>query len=336
MVDGNSIAQITSVGALSGIETVDAGNVNVSSVANYDNALVGKSKTITVVYTLGGSAKDNYIAPLNFTINNGVISDFITLSPLTNPERGCEGSDMNLDYNILTGNPTTFKITFNQAALNAGMQDLTYTNLSTTTTSGTISFAIPSGMKEGTYAGTLVLNNDFGVESAGYSFEFIVNISNGMLVTKFNKVVLIDNSDNNFVSYQWFKDGIEIAGADKQFYNDPEGLIGAYSVKVQTKDGQTLYSCEKVLNITTSKKVTAYPNPLKDGQDCTVKMEGFDSEEFENADLQMFDVRGICIYKSTKVEKTNYINFETLSGLYIGQFTTADGTKYMFKILVEK
>ena len=73
MVDGNSTAQITSVGALSGIESVDAGKVSVSSVANYDNALVGKSKTITVVYNLAGSAKDNYSAPVNFTVSNAVV-----------------------------------------------------------------------------------------------------------------------------------------------------------------------------------------------------------------------------------------------------------------------
>jgi len=336
MVDGNTSAQISSVSYLYGIETVDAGNVSVSAAANYDNALAGKSKVITVAYTLSGNAKDNYLAPDNFIINNAIISEYITLSALATPTKGCEGSDINLDYNILTGDATRYKVTFNNAALNAGMQNVSYTNLSSTANSGTISFAIPMGLKEGTYMGTLTMNSDLGIESMAYAFEFTVNFSNNLLSTKFNKVVLIDNSDNRFVSYQWIKNGVEIKDANKQFYNDPEGLVGAYSVKVKTTDGQTLYTCEKILNIPSSHKISAYPNPLKDGQDCTIQIDGFDNKELENANLQVFNMQGVCVYQSTKVEKTNLVNFKALSGVYVGQFTSSDGVKYMFKIIVEK
>jgi len=63
MVDGNNTAAITTVGTLQRVETVDANNVTVTAAASYIDANVGAGKTITVVYALSGSAKDNYITP---------------------------------------------------------------------------------------------------------------------------------------------------------------------------------------------------------------------------------------------------------------------------------
>jgi gliding motility-associated-like protein len=53
--------------------------VTVSSVATYSTSTVGTSKTITVVYTLAGADKDNYIKPLDKVYTDGVI----TAKPLT-------------------------------------------------------------------------------------------------------------------------------------------------------------------------------------------------------------------------------------------------------------
>ena len=53
--------------------------VTASSVGTYSTSTVGTSKTITVVYTLDGADKDNYIKPVDKVYTDGVI----TAKPLT-------------------------------------------------------------------------------------------------------------------------------------------------------------------------------------------------------------------------------------------------------------
>lgn len=72
LFDGTTSAQVTP-GTLSGVLPVETANVTLSTVANYDNATVGTGKTITVTYSLSGSAIGNYIAPDNYSASNGVI-----------------------------------------------------------------------------------------------------------------------------------------------------------------------------------------------------------------------------------------------------------------------
>ncbi|MCL2098767.1 MAG: YDG domain-containing protein, partial [Bacteroidales bacterium] len=69
--DGNTTAAVTA-GTLSGIVGADA--VTVSATASYDNKNAETGKTITVIYTLAGSAMANYIVPNNNVVNDGEIT----------------------------------------------------------------------------------------------------------------------------------------------------------------------------------------------------------------------------------------------------------------------
>ncbi|MCX6202663.1 MAG: YDG domain-containing protein, partial [Bacteroidetes bacterium] len=63
-------------GILSGVVTVGASadDASVTAAAQYNNATVGAAKTITVVYTLAGVDKDNYIKPVDKVYTDGVIT----------------------------------------------------------------------------------------------------------------------------------------------------------------------------------------------------------------------------------------------------------------------
>ena len=74
-VDGNTTAVVSSSGTLQNVLSSDLNNVAVTAAANYDNATAGINKTITVVYTLSGSASGNYTAPVNFVITDAKIVD---------------------------------------------------------------------------------------------------------------------------------------------------------------------------------------------------------------------------------------------------------------------
>lgn len=335
MVDGNASAVITKIGTLQGADASDIGNVNVTATATYDNTSVGINKTITVVYTLTGSAIDKYLVPKNDTIYNAKISDFVTLNTLTQPNAACEGDELDLNYSIKTGTPTHYKISFNTNALNAGLQHISYTNLPTADNSGSLAIPIAANIKDGTYSGTLKMKNELNSESPDYPFTFTINVSENRIVTKFDDIILFNNFDNRFKTFQWFMNGIEIPGATKQFYQSPIGLIGMYSVKLTTAEGKTVYTCPKVLSIFSAKaQVRATPNPVKANEVCKIEFSGFTEEQLKKANLTIYNMQGVCIYKSNAVQSITELNLP-VNGVYIGRVTGV-GNDYVFKITVTK
>jgi len=138
-----------------------------------------------------------------------------------------------------------------------------------------------------------------------------------------------------FSTYQWYKDGVAIEGATKQFYRDPKGLVGTYTVQATTTDGEILYSYPKVLNIPLALKVTVYPTMVKASQTCTVEITDEDMElNLTGAELSVYSTQGIRVYHSTKVENLNTIKLPIMDGVYSGRVTTADGQSFLFKVIV--
>jgi len=334
--DGNKVATITTIGTLSGMLASDASNVTVTAVASYDNATIGTNKTITVVYTLGGSAAGNYSAPADYLATGAEISSgTITLEPLSNPTQDPNSTGLILSYSVVTGGPTQYQITFEAAALAVGIQNVSYTALATTNSDGTITIIVPEGTKPGKYKGTLQMRNDSGVESTAYDFVMTVNIPTEYIAVKYNRVLVLDNSTRMFSTYQWYKDGVAIEGATKQFYRDPKGLVGTYTVQATTTDGEILYSYPKVLNIPLALKVTVYPTMVKASQTCTVEITDEDMElNLTGAELSVYSTQGIRVYHSTKVENLNTIKLPIMDGVYSGRVTTADGQSFLFKVIV--
>jgi hypothetical protein len=333
--DGNAVA-IVSAGTLLGVVAGDAGKVTVAAAASYDNANIEPNKTITVVYTLGGSAVGNYSAPANFVATGAEISSGgITLEPLSNPTQNQASTGLVLSYNVVAGGPTQYHITYEARALAVGMQDVSYTALVTTGTSGSISISVPAGTRPGKYKGSLQMRNDSGVESSVYNFELTVNIPTEYIVVKYNRLLVLDNSTKIFIAYQWYKDGVAIEGATKQFYSDPKGLVGTYSMKGTTGEGEVLYSYPKVLNIPLAQKVAAYPSLVRANQTCTVEItDGALELNLTGAELSVYSSQGVRVYYSTKVEKLNTVKLPMMDGMYSGRLTTADGQSFLFKVIV--
>ena len=242
---------------------------------------------------------------------------------------------MVLSYNVVTGGPTQYKITFEATALAVGMQNVSYTVLATTGAVGRITITVPKGTRPGKYKGTLQLKNDSGVESASYDFVITVNIPTEYIAVKYNRVLVLDNSTRIFKAYQWYKDGVAIEGATKQFYQDPKGLVGTYSMQATDIDGEVLYSFPKVLNIPLTQKVTAYPSLVRANQTCTIEITDEAMElDLKGAELSVYSSQGIRVYYSTKVEKINTIKLPIMDGMYTGRVTTADGQSFLFKVIV--
>ena len=73
-IDGNTNAAVQS-GSL--IDIVGDDDVSVSAEADYATSDLGENKTITLVYTLGGADKDNYLKPTDSVNTQGIIVDVV-------------------------------------------------------------------------------------------------------------------------------------------------------------------------------------------------------------------------------------------------------------------
>ncbi len=298
----------TTTGVISGTPTV------VTPAGNY---------TVTASNT-GGSC--------TFTVSI-TVNDDITINPLVSPSAGCEASDFALTYTVLSGVPTQYQIKFSNQAILAGLSDIAYTTLSSST-GGVITFSVPKGMKAGTFTGYLQLKDNAGAESLAYPFEFTVNLSSDYIITKFDDVIACDNSSYRFVSYQWYKNGAKIEGATKQFYNDPSGLTGTYVLQVTTTDGNTFFSCPKTIS-NAKKSVKMFPNPVKANRTFSVQVIGFEAKELSTATLAVYDMQGVCVYKSATVSDMNTLQLPS-SQVYVGHVTTSNGEDYSFKVVIQK
>lgn len=336
LYDGNTSANITSIGLLSGVIPADQAGVSVTASANYNDAAAGSNKTIKVAYTLTGNAIGNYIVPDDYIINGASISEPITIIPLEAAQAGCEGEKSNLSYTVLSGKPVEYQIIFDDKAVNAGFKNAGYTTLLSTYTSNTVQISVPSKIADGTYNASLQLRDEHGIASKPFPFQLTVNVSADAIVTKFGSIVLIDNHDNRFKGYQWYKNGSAISGATSQFYKDPNGLSGTYHAQLKTATGQTLNTCSKAINIKKSAQasVSIYPNPARSGQEFSVRLSGFANEELQGAVLSVYSTQGVPVLTSRKVEQENRLTLSGTDGVYMGRITTADGQVLTFKVVL--
>jgi|GEM_PF-986210 len=334
MKDGTNTASVNAPGTLIGIIKNDDISFGVTSY--YDDALVGTNKTITIIYSLSGSDSANYIAPIDSIITTGVIQDTIEINndAISVPEEGaCQSDKMTVEYDLDAGSPVAYRISFEDKAKAEGFEDVAQTALPET--GKTIDIDIPANAKGGTYNATLYLINDLGIESEGSPVTFTVNLNNNNMVTKFNDIVLFNNSSNEYVSYQWYRNGVAIEGATKQFYCEEGGLNGEYSVEVTNNNGDVFKTCSKsvVSPKTKTASISVYPNPATADESFTVKITGLTEKDLDGAQMNLYDTNGRTIKTVTEINHTNRIQLP--AGVYIGHIITRNGQRYTYKLLVK-
>ena len=93
LYDETTSATVTA-GALTGVAAGDVSNVTLNAVASYSTPTAGTGKTITVVYSLTGSAAANYTAPADYQTSSGVITaiELVITPPTVTSTRPYNGS----------------------------------------------------------------------------------------------------------------------------------------------------------------------------------------------------------------------------------------------------
>lgn len=319
MFDGSPSAKVLSNGQLSGLLDLDSAKVEFVAVANYNSASVGDNKLITVNYILSGASAGNYLAPANLEVYGAKISMFITLSPLTNLQTQDEAVSVNLPYTVLTGDPVEYRVVFNNDALAAGFANGGYVMLPSSNATDSVLIQLPAGLALGTYSGSLQMRNELQVPSMMYSFDILTCIPAAWVKLYNGQVLYVENENEIFVSYQWYKDGVLIEGATSQSYVDPDGFKGSYVVIAVSADGKEYASNPKSFSqeLNSSKIIAVYPNPVKETQVSTLTIVGYSDEELADAKVKVFDPNGRECYSLEGLHSINTLRFAEVGGVYL-------------------
>lgn len=249
-----------------------------------------------------------------------------TTSFPTDADKFCNGNEtsISLPFTITKGQPSEYIVTFENGTVVNGKVDA----------NNNVLIEIPNDLESGVYKGSVVFNGDPELykESDAYPVAITANIPKNAALQIYSDVLLVDNHDNNYSAYQWYKDGNAISGATLQFYSEPS-FSGRYTVKITDKDGKEFMSCPIKTGVSvknTKSSVKVYPNPATSGEQFTLKIEEYDPAK--DYTIMIFTANGTLVKKLTGLEN---INTTTLpGGIYSGSLIS-NGEKSGFKVIVK-
>lgn len=293
--DGTDVAYVTTSPVLNGTYPVDS--ITCNPTARYDSPEAGSNKVITLSYTLEGPGQGNYIAPESEEYSREgriimpTVLDSASATSVFDYDFAagfCESNTADLNYTLRTGEPVSYTVDF---------YDTRFTSITQTIAAGsnTISFPIPAGCPEGVYYFKVTFENEAGGQAVIDSIPFRVNLSTDYMVQIFDDVISIDNRENRFTSFQWYRNGVAISGATKPYYQENGGLNGDYHVVTNIGMPTEARTCDETYTTTSATKVVnVYPNPVT--TTTTVKLQGFAEG---NHTMQVYNAYGAMVYTAT-------------------------------------
>jgi len=188
--------------------------------------------------------------------------------------------------------------------------------------------------KEGEYA--VEISNECGK----VIYTFTVIQTPAMIKMKWDDVMYVANSEETYMSYQWYKNGKPIAkNGNDQYYSESGGFTpgATYSVRAFKADGTYDEACPFIPNLScnTGYGFTVYPNPSQIGSKITFLLRLPDYEDVD-ANACIFDMTGKMV---TQLRITNYLTEVTLNiaaGIYVVKVNAKNGNEFVEKIIIQK
>ena len=227
----------------------------------------------------------------------------------------CDGDAFTLSVEA-TGVNLSYQWFFNEVAIPGAISD-SYT-------------AALTPDKEGIYY--VDVYGDCGMESS----RTVTVGKNGLrILVKWNEFLYITNQDNEFVRFQWYKDGQKIdKNGTSIYYSVPEGLLGTYYIQAYRVDDTYVVSCPITFDTLTQFPITrVYPAMVKKNMPITVSL-GVRDEKPESAVIEIYNLNGRLVEKQTTRTTETKIPADMASGSYIVKVITNSGTT-THKIIVK-
>ena len=117
-----------------------------------------------------------------------------------------------------------------------------------------------------------------------------------VIVDKFGYTLFCNNNIGKvkFETYQWFKNGVAIPGATKEYYEGAKGekLNGCYHVEVTSTSGREYVS--ETYCVDKDRVLKVYPNPVSPDGTLTIDYP-FTEDEKKNLRVEIYDAMGIMV-----------------------------------------
>jgi hypothetical protein len=146
------------------------------------------------------------------------------------------------------------------------------------------------------------------------------------------------NGGYQFTAFQWYKNGQLIPGATKQYYQDPNGVSGRYSVRItgiRLSDGKQVEFSTCEVTFTPNYSLNVYPVPAIIDQPVTLEID-LTPTELEGAYLDLYDAKGAHIRHLPIVGKATQIEGFNAQGTYFGRVTTGTNEIKTVKFIIVK
>ena len=157
----------------------------------------------------------------------------------------------------------------------------------------------------------------------------------GLVIQQWANVLFFDNRSNNYVAWQWYKNGAAISGATKQYYSEIQPLNGTYYVIAKDKNGNSIKSCPiETTGTIFTKKIKIYPNPVKPNAEFTLECD-FSESQLSGSEVVIYDIAGKLVQTISNVKAKNQIIAPSQTALYIVVLKLADGQLKTINLLVK-
>lgn len=185
--------------------------------------------------------------------------------------------------------------------------------------------------KEGIYY--VDVYGDCGMESS----RTVTVSKNGLrILVKWNEFLYITNQDNEFVRFQWYKDGQKIdKNGTSIYYSVPEGLLGTYFIQAYRADDTYVVSCPITFETLTQFQSTrVYPTMVNKNTPITVSL-GTPDETPESAVVEVYNLNGQIVNRLEMKTWETTLPTDMASGSYIVKVTTESGRTTTHKIIIK-
>ncbi|GAA3739079.1 hypothetical protein GCM10022422_23210 [Flavobacterium ginsengisoli] len=200
---------------------------------------------------------------------------------------------------------------------------------------GTISGSTLNITGSGNSTITATQNGDQNHNGATAVVKPIEISQSGLVVQQWANVLFFDNKSNNFVAWQWYKNGTAVSGATRQYYSEVLPLNGTYYVIAKDKNGNSIKSCPiETTGTIFTKKIKIYPNPVKPGAQFTLECD-FSDSQLSGSEVVIYDITGKLVQTISNVKAKNEITAPSQVALYIVVLKLADGQLKTINLLVK-
>lgn len=146
-----------------------------------------------------------------------------------------------------------------------------------------------------------------------------------VIVDKFGYTLLCNNNIGpvKFAKYQWYKDGVAIQGATKEYYEGAKGekLSGCYYVEVTSVAGKEYVS--ETYCVDKERELKIYPNPVSSNEILTIDYP-FTEDEKKNLSVEVYDAMGILVNEFTPTSYPIQLDATLPAGHYFVLIYVAD------------